>query len=224
MKQKNVVNCAECDFSELCSAYLFVKKDPIFTRNLETKRKIFRGVYLYRRGDKVDAIYALRSGIAKIFDPCGQLMGVVLPGQVMGVEELSEVSCRVDIQAATDIEVCVLSSNHFYEMSQLMPGFTDYLIRILSRSARDKQQFISVLTKRETLHKVQYFLQLLSDIYKEHGFEYRKIKLPVSKKELAELLGISLSTLTRTLEGLAAKGIVVMPNKKEITLLNYEKE
>lgn len=150
MKKNNCVSCAACGFAELCSAYLFECQDPLFTRDLETKKKITRGGYLYRQGDKVDALYALRRGIAKVYDVRGQLMGVVLPGQVMGVEELHTGFCRQDILAATDIEVCMLRSQHFYQMSQLMPGFTDYILRVLSRSARNKQEFISVLTKSDT--------------------------------------------------------------------------
>lgn len=219
MKKNNCVNCAECGFAELCSTYLFNQQDPLFIRDLERKKKIARGNYIYQRGDKVDALYALRSGIAKVYDPRGQLMGVVLPGQVMGVEELHTGMCQQDIQAATDIEVCVLKSNHFYEMSQLMPGFTDYIVRILSHSALDKQQFISVLTNNDSLQKVQDFLQLLSDTYKNYGFEYRNIPLPLSKKELSQLLGISISTLSRALESLSDQGVISMLNKKEVTLL-----
>jgi CRP/FNR family transcriptional regulator, anaerobic regulatory protein len=220
MKKNNCVNCAECGFTELCTAYLFDQKDPLFIRNLEIKKKIARGEYIYRRGERVDALYALRSGTAKVYDPHGQFMGVVLPGQVMGVEELHSSHCQQDIQAVTEIEVCVLKCERFYEMSQLMPGFTDYIVRILSRAAQEKQQFISVLTQSDTLHKVQYFLSLLSQTYKAYGFESRNISLPVSKKELAQLLGISISTLSRALEGLSEQGVVYMPNKKEIALLD----
>ncbi|WP_239008182.1 Crp/Fnr family transcriptional regulator [Citrobacter braakii] len=196
----------------------------MFIRNLETEKKIARGEYIYRRGEKIDALYALRSGVAKVYDARGQLMGIVLPGQVMGVEELHIGYCQQDIQAATEIEVCVLRSDHFYEMSQLMPGFTDFIVRILSRSAQEKQQFISVLTKSDTLQKVQYFLQLLSRTYKEYGFEHLNLELPISKKELAQVLGISISTLSRALDSLKDQGIISMLNKKEITLMVSDKK
>lgn len=224
MKKNNCINCEECGFAELCSAYLFRQKDPLFIRNLETEKKIARGEYIYRRGEKIDALYALRSGVAKVYDARGQLMGIVLPGQVMGVEELHIGYCQQDIQAATEIEVCVLRSDHFYEMSQLMPGFTDFIVRILSRSAQEKQQFISVLTKSDTLQKVQYFLQLLSRTYKEYGFEHHNLELPISKKELAQVLGISISTLSRALDSLKDQGIISMLNKKEITLMMSDKK
>ncbi len=224
MKRNNCVNCEECGFAELCSAYLFRQKDPLFIRNLETKKKIARGEYIYRRGEKIDELYALRSGAAKVYDARGQLMGIVLPGQVMGVEELHIGYSQQDIQAATEIEVCVLRSDHFYEMSQLMPGFTDFIVRILSRSAQEKQQFISVLTKSDTLQKVQYFLQLLSRTYKEYGFEHLNLELPISKKELAQVLGISISTLSRALDRLKDQGIISMLNKKEITLMMSDKK
>ena len=222
MKKNNCVNCAACGFSELCSAYFLEQQDQIFVRDFETKKKIARGDEIYQQGDKVDALFALRSGVAKIYNTQGLLTGVVLPGQVMGAEELHTGICQQNIQAATEIEVCVLRSQHYYEMSQLMTGFTDYIVRILSRSVREKQQFISVLTKSDALQKVQYFLQLLSDNYKEHGFEHRNIALPLSKKELAELLGISVSTLARALENLSEQGVIVLLNNKELTLLGAQ--
>lgn len=43
------------------------------------KKKIARGEYIYRRGEKIDELYALRSGAAKVYDARGQLMGIVLP-------------------------------------------------------------------------------------------------------------------------------------------------
>ena len=105
-----------------------------------------------------------------------------------------------------------------------MPGFTDFIVRILSRSAQEKQQFISVLTKSDTLQKVQYFLQLLSRTYKEYGFEHLNLELPISKKELAQVLGISISTLSRALDSLKDQGIISMLNKKEITLMMSDKK
>ena len=219
MKKNQCINCAECGFAELCSAYLFHQPDSLFIRHLETKRKIPRGEYISRQGENVHAIYALRSGIAKVYNAQEQLLSIVLPGQIIGVEDLHSGRYLHDIKASTETEVCVLNSEHFYEMSQLLAGFTDYIVRVLSRSAQEKQQLISVLTKSDALLKVHSFLQLLSAFYKEYGFEYRNIELPVSKKELAQLLGISISTLSRCLEKLCEQNIVAIENKKEITLL-----
>ncbi|HAT2830540.1 TPA: Crp/Fnr family transcriptional regulator [Klebsiella oxytoca] len=223
MKKNKCVNCKDCGFKELCSSYLFVLADPLFIRVLERKVKIKRDDYLCRQGHRSDALYALRSGIAKVYDTSGQLTGVVLPGQVLGVEELYSGTSGQDILAATDIEVCRLKSQHFYQMSQLMPGFTNYILRIFSHSARNKQEFISVLTKKDTVQKVESFLRLLFDTYKEYGFDNNYITLPLNKKEIAELLGISISTLSRTLEKLSAKGVMSMPNKNEIILLDSTK-
>ncbi|AVH17524.2 Crp/Fnr family transcriptional regulator [Enterobacter sp. SGAir0187] len=153
-------------------------------------------------GEKIDALYALRSRAAKVFYARGQLIGIVLPGQVMDVEELQIGYCQQDIQAATEMEICVLKNNHFYEISQLMLGFTDYIVRIMSRSAQEKQKFIPVLTKNDALKKIQFYLQLLSRTYKSYGFEYHNFELPLNKNELDQVLAISMSTLSRVLERL----------------------
>lgn len=80
--------------------------------------------------------------------------------------------------------------------------------------------FINVLVKSDGLQKVSDFIQLIADIRKEYGFEHRAIELPLTKKELAQLLGISQSTLARALAALVEQQRVLM-NKKEITLLHY---
>lgn len=219
MKKINCVNCEECCFGEICKAYVFHRQDDLFIKNLSKKKKVAKGEFIYRQGDCVVSLFALRSGIAKIYDMEHNLQGVVLPGQVIGAEELVASRYQHNVQAATEVEVCELQCSQFYELSQVTLGFTDFIVRILSRSAREKQQFISVLTKGEALQKVRDFLHLLSDTNKEHGFEHRNVELPINKKELAQLLGISPSTLTRALDTLVEQRVVEM-SKKEITLLD----
>lgn len=43
------------------------------------------------------------------------------------------------------------------------------------------------------------------NINKEYGFEHTILELPLSKKELAQLLGIPQSTLSRAFDTLAAQ-------------------
>ncbi|WP_412097146.1 helix-turn-helix domain-containing protein [Citrobacter braakii] len=46
----------------------------------------------------------------------------------------------------------------------------------------------------------------------------------MSKKELAQVLGISISTLSRALDSLKDQGIISVLNKKEITLMMSDKK
>lgn len=190
----------------------------MFINDLSRKKRVAKNEYIYQSGSPVDALYALRSGIAKIYDAQNSLQGIVFPGQVMGADELFASHYQYSVQAATEVEVCELQNRHFYQLSQITPDFTNLIIRILSRSAKEKQQFISVLLKLDGLQKVSDFIQLMADMRKEYGFDCHDLELPLSKKELGQLLGISQSTLARALDTMVAQQIIVV-NKKEITLL-----
>jgi cAMP-binding proteins - catabolite gene activator and regulatory subunit of cAMP-dependent protein kinases len=218
MKKIKPVNCAECCFGDVCHAYLFDRQEPMFIGDLSRKKSIAKGEYIYRRGEPVKALFALRSGIAKVYDADGMLQGIVLPGQVIGVDELFVPYYHYDVQAACDVEVCELQNRHFYQISQITTDFTNFIIKILSRSAREKQRFIAVLVQSDGLQKVRHFLQLLSELNLEYGFEHRNITLPIHKKELAQLLGISISTLARALDTLVEQQVVTV-HKKDIVLL-----
>ncbi|WP_235843705.1 Crp/Fnr family transcriptional regulator [Enterobacter quasimori] len=219
MKKNNCVSCAKCGFAEVCQSYLFDHQEPMFIKDFARKKRIAKNEFIYQHGTTVKALYALRRGVAKIYDAQQTLQGIVFPGQVIGAEELFSEHYQYSVQAATEAEICELQNTHFYHLSQITSSFTHFIIAILSRSAREKQQFISVLVNHDGVQKVRGFIQLMVDINREYGFEHNILELPLSKKELAQLLGISQSTLSRAFDTLAAQGKLSI-NKKEIVVLD----
>lgn len=191
----------------------------MFIKDLARKKIIPKNEFIYQQGNAVKALYALRRGVAKIYDSQQTLQGIVFPGQVVGAEELFSQHYQYSVQAATEVEVCELQNAHFYHLSQITSDFTNFIIAILSRSAREKQQFINVLVNNDGLQKLSGFIQLMVGINREYGFEHNIIELPLSKKELAQLLGISQSTLSRAFDTLESQHKVSV-NKKEIVVLD----
>ncbi len=191
----------------------------MFIKDLARKKYIAKNTYIYEIGTPVTALYALRRGVAKIYDSQKVLQGIFFPGQVIGADELFTELHQYSVQAATEVEVCELQNTHFYHLSQITSDFTHFIIGILSRSAREKQQFISVLVNSDGLQKVSDFIQLMVTINKEYGFERNILELPLNKKELAQVLGISQSTLSRAFDTLKVQHKIVI-NKKEIIVLD----
>ena len=223
MKKNHCVSCAKCGFAGVCQSYLFDRQEPLFIQDLARKKHIAKNEFIYQQGTAVKALYALRRGVAKIYDSQQTLQGIVFPGQIMGAEELFSPHYQYSVQAATEVEVCELQNAHFYHLSQITSSFTHFIIAILSRSASEKQQFISVLVNNDGVQKVSGFIQLMVNISKEYGFEHTILELPLSKKELAQLLGISQSTLSRAFDTLEAQRKVTI-NKKEIVVLDCLEE
>ncbi|AVH17532.1 Crp/Fnr family transcriptional regulator [Enterobacter sp. SGAir0187] len=190
----------------------------MFIKDLARKKHFAKNAFIYKTGMRVQALYALRRGVAKIYDSQQVLQGIIFPGQVFGADELFSELHQYSVQAATDIELCELQNAHFYHLSQITSDFTNFIINILSRSVSEKQQFISVLVNGDGLQKVSNFIKLMIYINEEYGFRHDLLELPLNKKELAQLLGISPSTLSRALDTLESRNKVIVNNKEIIVL------
>ncbi|KEA53380.1 Crp/Fnr family transcriptional regulator [Mangrovibacter sp. MFB070] len=216
--KKNCVTCAKCGFASACKAYLFDYQERLFVDSLSTRKAFAKGDFIYRCGNKVDALYALRSGFAKVYDAEDKLQGLILPGQVFGAEELYSEYYQHHVQAASPVEVCQLKNSRFYEISQITTGFTNFIIKIIARSALEKQKFIAVLNQRDNAGKVLGFLRYLSDINKEYGLDQCEIQLPLNQEEIAHMLGISKSTFLRAMDMLVDQELVDIKNKTMMLL------
>lgn len=80
-KTSRCVSCSECGFADVCQAYLFDHQEPLFIHDLARGKRISKNAFIYQSGTPVTALYALRSGVAKIYDTQQILQGILLPGQ-----------------------------------------------------------------------------------------------------------------------------------------------
>lgn len=97
----------------MCQAYLFDRQEPLFIHDLARGKRISKNAFIYQSGTPVTALYALRSGVAKIYDTQQILQGILLPGQIFGAEELFTSQHQYSVQAATDVEICELKKRIF---------------------------------------------------------------------------------------------------------------
>lgn len=217
-KCKNTtVGCKECCFGTLCKNYLFDKQEPLFINSLNRKKKIEKGQPVFSIGERLKYLIAIRTGVVKVFDENKHIKEVLLPGQLAAGEDIFSKNYSSNGVAATNVEVCLLEFERLYDISQVTTLFTSNIIEVIARTTLRKHRMIFVLMQKNISSKVSEFINLLSSIYKESGFDYQDIVLPMSKKELACLLAISESSLSRSLQVLNEQGKITM-NKKHICI------
>ncbi len=212
------VSCEKCCFGKMCKDYLFENCLTLFAQSLQRKKEVKKGQYLYRTGDTITHLMALRSGTVKIYDPDGKNVNVKSAGQVIGTEDLHTQTYLYQAVAATDIQLCLLERSRIYDLSQVTENFVNYVTNILSFEIAEQQKMISVLVSPDAQVKVREFLRLIAQRYESRGFSTNCISLPVTFKELAALLGMSISSLNRALSELKESEEIVV-DKKNIKIL-----
>lgn len=98
------------------------------------------------------------------------------------------------------------------QFEPLLSKYSELSLRFLSeisKRLRDQDELVEELVFRDLRGKVLYFLNRLSKKFgiEEHG--YRKIDIPLTHQELANMIGATREAVSLTLQELSNEGILV---------------
>ncbi len=183
-------------------------------------RHINRGEYLFAAGDSFHGLYVLRSGafknLAMLDESESQVVDFRLPGDVLGMAALNSGRYPFSALALEPSEVCELSidsSNHLCLHPDLLATMSRQLQRI---------QWASVLLRTQSAEqRVIHFLLQVSTHWRPHTDDAVDMKLPMSRKDIANYLGIAVETVSRTLHGLQSDGLL-STSGRNVQLLNCD--
>lgn len=193
---------------------MFTKHLPAFTLALQRKVQIRQGQHLFTIGEDVRHLFAIRSGCFTLIDKDNTLLGVYTPGRLIGGENLYLSHYHTTAIAVQNAEVCMLDYSAMYGLSQLTLGTFSHTIKLLSETANENLKMIKALIQHDTFLKVAMFILLMSERNSEKSFSVLPFPLPLQKKEIASLLGITNATLRRSIAKLEAKKCIEVKSRK----------
>lgn len=181
-----------------------------------------KGEIIYTQGEEIRYISFLKKGLLKLFNPgesCSdQIISIAKPDDCIGLLSVfSNTHYQYSVAAIEDSDV------YYLELSRVKAIVRDngnFGIKLLGRisKAADAIIFNTYTLNRKNLRgRIAYCLMEFSEgIYRKDVFD-----LPVSRKEIAELIGMTTENVIRILSEFRRDGIIGMQGKT-ITILNPE--
>ena len=203
--------CANCSFYEK-SLWQPVADSNIATLTRSfTRRELETGSVLYRQGAQSDGVYCVSRGLIALrsFGPDGgsSLLRLAYPGELIGYRAfLTGREHRVEAQALLPSRVCVVAHRDAKQVVQACPAV---LVRLAERCADELDQCHERIQEAARLSNKTRLAQLLDDLMAAHGEEdgeVRRMRLPISRQDLADILGVQPETLSRLLGRLQDEG------------------
>ena len=179
------------------------------TKNQETHLKA--GSYLYFEGDPVDWLYQVKSGVLRLTrileDGRRQVIAFGYPGDIVGFPAggLHHTDCDVLVEARLQP----------YRRSALENGDGDprlhqELLQSALREISAMQDHFMMLGRKSAVEKVASFLCVLSNRVGEDVDSYRQVELPMSRADIADFLGLTTETISRTFTQLRQSEIIAI--------------
>ena len=218
----DIESCKTCVYRQLLFGDLNNKEYELI--NLTRTEKIFRrGEMIVKENDPIESFLYLRKGLVKLYktDEHGKdhLISINKPGDFVNLLSIfSGHNFHYSINALEETFVCEVKLD---VLKEVMASNSKFTLRILNRISHISDEVIVnrfEIARKQIKGRVAFILVFLADqIYKNH--EYR---MPITRRELGELISMTTENTIRTLSEFKKDGIVDMDGRI-ITILDYDR-
>ncbi len=218
-----------------CNHNLCVSKVPIFSdlsrekllelNNLIIKREYKNGELIYMEGESGEYIYIIESGMVKLYktgkDGDEYIIRLLKEGQFFGELVLfKEKNLNSSAEAIGDCNICIIGKSDLENLIKSSPDLSYKLLAAVTSRLNKAENQLESLALEDAREKT---MRLLLELAKESGIRKEKgilVNLPLSRKGLANLIGVSQETLSRKLSELQESGIISIKGQKQIFIIS----
>jgi CRP/FNR family transcriptional regulator len=207
------VACSNCNLRELCmpvglNAEELIRIDAL----VGTRRKVKRGVALFRHGEAFTSLYAIRTGFFKTCiateDGRDQVTGFQMAGEIMGLDGIVSDHHTGNAVALEDAEVCVMPFDSIEELSREVKSLQHHVHKIMSREIVREHGVMLLLGSMRADERLAAFLLNLAQRLHARGFSQSELVLRMTREEIGSYLGLKLETVSRTFSKFVEEGMI----------------
>ena len=208
IEKKKPCVCAQCDFRDVVFSYL---DDPSVEElcNNKEEQSFHKGEIINHEGEKITNFKYLKSGLVKLYRRTStgdeQVITITRPFEfVSNMSIFSEDRYQYSVSALEDSVVCIVKLEYIKQLFLKNGGFA---LGLLTKISLINDKIISQtldIRQKNLVGRVAYVLLYFT----KEIFNSRVFDLPVSRKEIADYIGMSTANVIRTLSDFKKEGII----------------
>ena len=191
--------------------------DSVVRRNEIYKR----GHVLFRPGERLDYVYAIRSGSAKTYigtnDGRVQITGFQIAGELVGLSAFASGQYNCEARTLETTSVCKVAAHEFEELAKTMPSIQYQMLKIMSNQIRHNEKLMLLLGKRNAEERLAEYLLGLSRRFASRNYSATDFNLSMSRGDIGNYLGMSEETVCRIFTRFRDEGLITA-NRRHIRL------
>jgi CRP/FNR family nitrogen fixation transcriptional regulator len=176
-----------------------------------------RNSEIYGEDEPADYLYKVVSGTVRTYkmlaDGRRQIGSFYLPGDIFGLEVGDEHAFSAE--AVTDSKVLVIKRSALVALAARDNDVAQQLWAMTGRELRRVQDHIMLLIKTAQERVAGFLLEMADRVSSGNAME-----LPMSRQDIADYLGLTIETVSRTLTILENSAAIEVPTSRRIVLRN----
>jgi CRP/FNR family transcriptional regulator, anaerobic regulatory protein len=194
------------------------------------RRNLVAGESLIWEGEDAVLVANVIEGVLKLStgteDGREQIVGVVYPSDFIG--RPFGTTNGHGVTALTDARICVFNRRDFDAFAREHPALEHKLLdRTLGELDRTRRWML-LLGRKSASEKVASFLLEMTERLIEPGCKVafgtpnRHLTLPFSRQQIADVLGLTIETVSRQFTRLKADRVIALPSRREVVILDHD--
>lgn len=177
-----------------------------------------RNSEVFGEGEAAEYLYKVVSGAVRICklmsDGRRQISAFYLPGDTFGLE--TDGVHLFSAEAVSDCELLLVKRSAFLSEAMRHSGIIAQLWAQTTDHLRRAQHHMLLLGRKNAQERIAAFLLELAERLPSAG----DLRLPMSRQDIADYLGLTIETVSRTLTQLERDGLIEIPVSRQIVLRN----
>jgi CRP/FNR family transcriptional regulator, nitrogen fixation regulation protein len=176
-----------------------------------------RNTEIFGEDEPADYVYKVMSGSVRTYkilsDGRRQIGAFYLPGDIFGIQFGDE--NPLSAEAMTDSRVLVVKRSAFNALAGRDMSIAQEVFALTSRELSRMQKRILLLIKSAQERVASFLLEMAERVPASNAIE-----LPMSRQDIADYLGLTIETVSRTLTSLETAAAIELPTSRRIVLRN----
>ncbi|MCW8917911.1 MAG: helix-turn-helix domain-containing protein [Gammaproteobacteria bacterium] len=211
------VACDHCGMFGLCEEAGLSRDMALLERVVHRRTALARRATLFHAGDPFRCLYAVKSGALAAVSGGGQgdgkILGFYFPGDILGLDALESDRYPTTVMALEKSVICRLEYGSVPLLGAHQAGFYQQLIRAMSRQLMAERWTSLLLGTQSTEQRMAAFVLFLSLQLKRRGLPYLEFRMPMTRRDIGDYLGMAMETVSRAISALQKRGFVVLQGR-----------
>ena len=163
---------------------------------------------LFAEGEPAEYFYRVVSGTVRtcklLSDGRRQIDAFHLPGDIFGIEACAE--HRFSAEAVGGTTVMAYRRSSLDRLTREHPAFGEQILSSMLRNLQRAQDHMLLLGRKNAKEKIASFLLDLAQRLHDRD----RVELPMQRNDIADHLGLTIETVSRTLTEFARSGLIAL--------------
>jgi CRP-like cAMP-binding protein len=227
------IHCGNC--CNNCRGGLCASKVPIFENlnkeelveivNKINHKEFSKGDVIFNEGNIANTLYFINEGKIKLYkytkDGKEQILHILSEGDFFGeLELIKPAKYGFNSKAIEDAKICTLTKDEMKDIMMKNPEIGIKVLETVGERLSKVENLVQNLATNDVDSRMAYLIIELIEKYGENVGGNISVKLPISREDMANYIGVTRETISRKLKKFEDENLIKIIGTKTIIIID----